>query len=95
MLSKLQQNKLVNYINKLSNKKLPPTIPVVRMLAIDIYKTKPSKNWTWRFVGSYKDRLNYSFLRSINLARRKADFPKVYRVWFKDIKNPKYLKILY
>ena len=44
LLSKLQQNELVNYINKLSNKGLPPTIPIIRMLAIDICKTKPSKN---------------------------------------------------
>src|SRR6266567_7479019 len=53
LLSKPQQNKLVNYINKLSNKGLPPTIPVVRMLAINICKTKPNKNWTWQFIRSY------------------------------------------
>ena len=46
-------------------------------------------------MGFYKNRLNYSFLQLINLAKRKIDSPKVYRVWFKDIKNPKYLKILY
>ena len=44
LLLKPQQNELVGYINKLPNKGLPPTIPVVRILAIDIYKTKPSKN---------------------------------------------------
>ena len=95
LLSKPQQNELVNYINKLSNKGLPPTIPVVRMLAIDICKTKPGKNWTWRFVRSYKDRLDHGFLQSINLARRKADSPKVYRAWFKDVRDPNYLKFLY
>ena len=45
LLSKPQQNELINYINKLSNKGLPPIIPVVRILAIDICKIKPSKNW--------------------------------------------------
>ena len=29
LLSKAQQNKLVNYINKLSNKGIPPTILVI------------------------------------------------------------------
>ena len=29
LLSKAQQNKLVNYINKLFNKGIPPTIPVI------------------------------------------------------------------
>ena len=46
LLSKPQQNELVNYINKLSNKGLPPTIPVVRMLAIDICKIKPGTAWS-------------------------------------------------
>ena len=44
LLLKPQQNELVNYINKFFNKGLPPIIPVVRMLAINIYKTKPGKN---------------------------------------------------
>ena len=55
LLSKPQQTELVNYINKLSNKGIPPTVPVVRMLAMDICKTKPGKNWTWRFVRSQQD----------------------------------------
>ena len=79
LLLKPQQNELVNYINKLFNKGLPPTIPVVRMLAMDICKIKPGKNWTWRFVGFYKDHLDHSFLQLIDLARRKADSPKAYR----------------
>ena len=62
---------------------------------MDIYKTKPSKNQTQQFIGSYKDRLNYSFLQLINLAKKKIDSPKVYKVWFKDIRDPKYLKFLY
>ena len=62
---------------------------------MDICKTKPSKNQTQQFIKSYKDRLNYSFLQLINLAKRKADSPKAYRAWFKDIKDPKYLKFLY
>ena len=65
------------------------------MLAIDICKTKPSKNWTWWFVRFYKDCLNHGFLQLINLARRKGDSPKVYKVWFKDVRDPNYLKFLY
>ena len=95
LLSKPQQNELVNYINKLFNKGLSPTIPIIRILAIDIYKTKPGKNQIWRFIGFYKDRLNYSFLRLINLAKKKADSPKAYRAQFKDVKDFKYLKFLY
>ena len=62
---------------------------------MDIYKTKPSKNWTWWFVRSYKDRFNYSFLQLINLAKRKIDSPKVYKAQFKDIRDSNYLKFLY
>ena len=62
---------------------------------MDIYKTKPSKNQIWRFMGSYKDRLNHNFLRLINLAKKKADSFKAYRVWFKNIRDSKYLKFLY
>jgi hypothetical protein len=36
LLTKVQQTVLVNYINKLSNKGLPPTVPIVRSLAGDI-----------------------------------------------------------
>jgi hypothetical protein len=43
LLLKAQQNRLVNYINKLSDKGIPPTIPVIRLLAIDIYKTRSGK----------------------------------------------------
>jgi hypothetical protein len=83
LLSKAQQNKLVNYINRLSNKGIPPTILVVRLLAIDICKTRPRKCWTWRFIKAYSDRLDYSFLWNIDLARRKADSLEVYHIWFK------------
>ena len=43
LLLKAQQNKLINYINRLSNKGIPPTILVVQLLAIDICKTRPKK----------------------------------------------------
>ena len=85
LLSKAQQNELVNYINKLSNKGIPSTIPVVRLLAMDICKTMPGKCWTWRFIKAYSDYLNHGFLWSIDLARRKADSPEVYRAWFEQV----------
>jgi hypothetical protein len=50
LLSDIQQKLLANYINKSSNKGLPPTPDIVRNMAEEINGSMPSKNWVARSV---------------------------------------------
>jgi len=49
-LSKQQERDLVAYINKLTARRIPPTLPMIRNFARDIAKVDVGKNWAYIFV---------------------------------------------
>ena len=48
-LTDVQEKTLIQYINKLSNRGLPPTPQIVKNLAEEISQTKLGPNWVSRF----------------------------------------------
>ena len=73
LLSIEQRKGLVDYINELTNRGLPPTAAMVRQFAHDIGGKWPEKNWVYRFVDSAENNLQSGFLKGFNLSRKKAD----------------------
>ena len=53
LLNDQQEQDLVNYINKLTEKGLPPTVSMLRNFARDIASREPSKTWSQRFCKKY------------------------------------------
>ena len=49
LLSPPQEQSLVDYINKLTEDSLPPTVQIVRNFAKEIAQQEPSRNWSHRF----------------------------------------------
>jgi hypothetical protein len=88
LLTKQQQKNLVAYINKLTERGIPPTNAMVRNFAHDIYKKWPGKNWVYRFVHAYQNVLKSRYLCGADLSRHKADNIYQYRYYFKLVCVP-------
>ena len=64
---------LIDQINKLTQRSMPPTSRIVRNLAEEIIGGPVGKNWTALFVKRHKDRLKSRYLRNVDNPRVKAD----------------------
>jgi transposase-like protein len=61
-----QEEQLIQHINMLTNRSLPPTSQIVRNLAEEMIHRKVGKNWTSQFIQRHKDRLQNLYLRNID-----------------------------
>ena len=88
LLSKQQTKGLVDYINKLTDRGLPPTAAMIRQFARDICGKEPGKNWAYRFVRSSENDLESGFLKGFDLSRKKADNKYQYKLYFDLVRSP-------
>jgi hypothetical protein len=72
-LTDVQEQTLVRYINKLSDRGLPPTPQIVTNLAEEIAHVTLGKNWVARFCDRHRDQLTSVYLRTIDHKRKLAD----------------------
>src|ERR1700761_7988751 len=73
LLSRAKQEHLLQYIDKLTRRGLPPDHHNVRVFAYNICGNWPGKNWTSRFVRQYQDRITSQYLVGLNISRKRAD----------------------
>src|SRR4051812_2355000 len=88
LLTKQQQKNLVSYINKLTERGIPPTNAMVRNFAYDICQKWPGKNWVYRFVQAHENVLKSGYLCGADLSRQKADNAYQYRLYFELVCVP-------
>jgi hypothetical protein len=74
-LSAVQEVALIDQINRLTDRGLPPTSQMVRNMAEEMIQSKVGKNWTGDFVRRHQDILKSVYLRNIDKQRVKADYP--------------------
>jgi hypothetical protein len=74
---------LIQYINDLTKRRLPPTVAIVRNLAARIIGRQPGEHWAARWLLAYKDKLKSVYLLLINSVRKKADLALYYSLYFK------------
>ncbi|KAF2228345.1 hypothetical protein EV356DRAFT_458426, partial [Viridothelium virens] len=72
-LSQQQERALVSYINKLSQRGIPPTLKLTRNLAENIAKTTVGKNWLLWFIKQHYTELDSLYLTSFKLSQKRAD----------------------
>jgi hypothetical protein len=87
LLTKQQQKNLVSYINKLTERGIPPTNAMVRNFAHDICQKWPGKNWVYRFIQTHEKTLKSAYLNGADLSRKKADNEHEYRLYFELVSN--------
>ena len=65
-LNDAQEEALIQLINRLTNRGLPPTNSIMRNLAEEIIGHQVGKNWSDQFIRRYRDRLTSRYLNNIN-----------------------------
>jgi Tc5 transposase DNA-binding domain len=81
-LSDQQEIALVQQINKLTLRGMPPTSRICRNLAEEIVGGKVGKNWNARFIQRHKKDLTSLYLRNIDNMRKKADYAPLFRLFY-------------
>jgi hypothetical protein len=74
LLTDTQEEALIDQINKLTVRGLPPTSQIVKNLAEEIIGHDVNKNWTAGFVQRHSSRLKSLYLRNIDNLRMKSEY---------------------
>jgi hypothetical protein len=80
----MQESILIQYINELSAKGLPPTSQLVKNFAEEIIGKELEQSWTGRFIQRYKNTLKSIYLTTINYKRKIADNSRHYNHFFHE-----------
>ena len=86
-LNAIQEETLINQINKLTLLKIPPTAQITQNMAEEIVGRPVGKNWHARFIRRHGDRLNSLYIRNMDHLRQKAEYKPVFQMYFDLICN--------
>jgi hypothetical protein len=81
-LTNTQETVLIQQINRLTDRGLPPTSSIIRSLAEEMIQGPVSKNWTGDFVRRHKSKLTSLYLRNIDSQRTKAEYPPMFKYFY-------------
>ena len=81
-LTNAQEDTLVEQINRLTDRGMPPTSSIIRNLAEEILQGPVGKNWTGGFIRRHKNRITSIYLRNIDSQRVKAEYPPVFEYFY-------------
>lgn len=82
LLDSTQEQALVERINTLSARGMPPTPKMVENLVRELTQQPIGKHWVRRFIKRHKDELDSVYLDSIDYARRVADNSRHFEHYF-------------
>ncbi|KAF2435276.1 hypothetical protein EJ08DRAFT_333731 [Tothia fuscella] len=85
LISTIQQQTLIKYINQCTKHGIPPTVEIVRNMAEEICQKRPGKNWFPRFLKRWSDTLDSSFLGAIDRSRQCVDDYNKYKLYFDKV----------
>ena len=84
-LTAAMERVLVERINTLSARGMPPTVQFVKNLVAEMVREEVGKHWVPRFVRRHEDELEIAFLEGIDYARRIADNSRHFRYYFENV----------
>lgn len=87
LLNHIQEAELVQYINKLCARGLPPSKEMIRSFGLEIAGRPAGKNWADRFIERYNNELISRWTTGIDANRRKADSAFKYSLYFKLLRK--------
>ena len=82
LLTFVQEEALIEQINRLTDRGLPPTVYMVRNLAEEVLGRSVGKNWTSEFVKRHQDRLKSVYLRNIDNNRVQSEYAPLYEHFY-------------
>ena len=81
-LTNAQEEVLIDYVNKLSNRGFPPTPQILKNIAESIAKTTLGSNWIARFCKRHRTELASIYLHTIDHKRKLADNSQHFQHFF-------------
>jgi hypothetical protein len=85
LLTDAQESILVEYINKLNARGLPPTPQIVKNLAEELSDKKVGHNWTSNFIARKRTELRSMYLPTIDHKRKISDNSHHYEHFFSEV----------
>ena len=82
LLTYVQEEALIEQINRLTDRGLPPTVYMVRNLAEEVLGRPTGKNWTSEFVKRHQDRLKSVYLRNLDNNRVQSEYAPLYKYFY-------------
>ena len=86
-LTSIQEEALIEHINKLTDRGIPPTPQIVKNIAEELAKSKLGPNWVFRFCKRHCSRLASEYLRKIDHKRKVADNSRYFHYFFNTVRN--------
>ena len=81
-LTNSQEEALIDQINRLTDRGIPPTSRIVRNLAEEVLNGPVGKNWTGGFVRRHKERLKSLYLRNIDKLRIQSEYGPIFKQFY-------------
>lgn len=85
-LTSAQEEALIQQINRLTDRGMPPTSRIVRNLAEEVIGGPVGRNWTGGFTKRHKDRLKSLYLRNIDSQRIKSEYAPLFKQFYDLVK---------
>jgi hypothetical protein len=87
MLLTIEQEKvLLEHVNVLSDRGLPPTPQFLRNLVFEIVKKQPGKNWVATFCKRHENKIKSLYLRAIDQSRQVADNTAYFKHFYANVR---------
>jgi hypothetical protein len=84
-LNNVQEDTLLGYIDRLTDRHIPLTTQIIKNLAEEILGGPVGKNWTAGFVERHKSRICLIYLRPLDRARVSAENAAVFEHFYRLI----------
>ena len=81
-LTNIQEEVLIELVNDLTDRAIPPTPQIPNNLAEELIKEPIGKNWVAGFIKRHQDRLKSIHLRPIDRKRVMSEYPPAYEHFF-------------
>lgn len=82
LLNTAQEDALVQHLNDLTKRHLPPSVYTLRNLAAELAGRLPGKNWPAAFLKRHQDRLLSRYLHRLDRARCSAEQHALYTQFY-------------
>jgi hypothetical protein len=81
-LTTLQEQTLIDHINRLTDRNLPPTAQIVQNIAKEMVGHSIGKNWTSNFIRQHQRVLKSLYLRNIDNQQVKAEYLLLFKYFY-------------
>ena len=82
LLTIAQEKTLIDRINNLTNRNMPPTSSMVKNMAEEIRGDVVNKNWTSHFIRRHQAVLKSLYLRNIDNKRASSEYAPMFKMFF-------------